>query len=67
LFFAPEMGTARAALTQMSSGDGRRRMFRPGVWFSGHLLCFEHFLSSTPKSRPRLRVQNARLTDAVNI
>jgi len=61
------MGAARGALTQMSSGDRRLRVFRPAVWFSGHLLCFEHFLSCTPKCRPRAGVQNARLTEAVNI
>jgi hypothetical protein len=42
-------------------------MIPAALWFSGHLLCFEHFLSSAPKSLPRKRVQNARLTDAVNI
>jgi hypothetical protein len=67
LLFAPKMGTAGAALTQISSGDERRRMFPPAVWFSGHLLCFEHFLSSTPKNPRYPSVHNACLTEAVNI
>jgi hypothetical protein len=58
---------ARAGLTQMSSGDAAVSVFPPLLWFSCHLLCFEHFLLSSSEKPARARIYNDRLSDAVNI
>jgi hypothetical protein len=62
----PDIGS-NAGLTQLSSPDVYWRLFPHAVWFSSHLLCFEHFLSSSSKSPLHPCVHNARLTEAVNI
>ena len=47
-------------------GEGRQNVSEE-VWFSGHLLCFEHFLICSREFRPTPIVQNGRLMGAVNI
>jgi hypothetical protein len=56
-----------ALLTPLSSRGVRRGVFPSALWFSSHLLCFEHLFLSSVKNSFRPRVHNARLTDAVNI
>jgi hypothetical protein len=59
--------TAGAAFTALSFEGARAGTFPRALWFSGHLLCFEHFLSSPMESAFRPRVYNGRLRGAVNI
>jgi hypothetical protein len=59
--------SARANLTALSFEGGWNGTFPGGLWFSGHLLCFEHFLCSATENRSGRRVHNAGLSGAVNI
>jgi hypothetical protein len=66
--FDAQSADLRAVLfTPLSFGGADRLKVSSGLWFSGHLLCFEHFLCSPFASGLRPRVHNARLRGAVNI